>query len=90
MFYAVLVIAGRECRPRERRTMQHIKITPAAARVNAGLTQRQVAERLHVTQATIVAWEKGASEPSVTQARKLGELYDMPLDNIIFLDEITN
>lgn len=70
--------------------MQHIKLTPAAARVNAGLTQRQVAECLHVTQATIVAWEKGVSEPSVTQARKLGELYDMPLDNIIFLDEITN
>lgn len=54
--------------------MQHIKLTPAAARVNAGLTQRQVAERLHVTQATIVAWEKGTSEPSVAGEKARGTL----------------
>jgi len=70
--------------------MQLIKITPAAARVNAGLTQRQVAEHLHVTQATLIAWEKGTSEPSISQARELEALYKIPLDNIIFLDGITN
>lgn len=67
-----------------------MKIRLAAARVNAGFTQRQVADRLNVTQNTIVAWENGSGEPKISQARKLSSLYDMPLDNIIFLPEETN
>lgn len=61
-----------------------MKISLAAARVNAGFTQRQVAEKLKVTQNTIVAWENGTGEPKISQAMKLSSLYDMPLDNIIF------
>ena len=64
-----------------------MKIRLAAARVNAGFTQRQVAEKLNVTQNTIVAWENGSNEPKISQARALSNLYDMPLDNIIFLPE---
>lgn len=67
-----------------------MKIRLAAARVNAGFTQRQVAEKLKVTQNTIVAWENGTGEPKISQARKLSSLYDMPLDNIIFLPEESN
>ena len=67
-----------------------MKIRLAAARVNAGFTQRQVADRLNVTQNTIVAWENGSGEPKISQARKLSSLYDMPLDNIIFLPEKSN
>ncbi len=67
-----------------------MKIRLAAARVNAGFTQRQVADRLNVTQNTIVAWENGTGEPKISQARKLSSLYDMPLDNIIFLPEESN
>lgn len=67
-----------------------MKIRLAAARVNAGFTQRQVAEKLKVTQNTIVAWENGTGEPKISQARKLSILYDMPLDNIIFLPEESN
>lgn len=67
-----------------------MKIRLAAARVNAGLTQRQVADALKVTQNTIVAWENGAAEPKISQARKLSDLFKMPLDNIIFLPEESN
>ena len=36
-----------------------IQISLAAARVNAGLTQEEVAEKLQVSKKTIVNWEKG-------------------------------
>ena len=38
------------------------KITLKAARVNAGLTQGQMAERLGVSMRTVVAWETGAKQ----------------------------
>lgn len=61
-----------------------IQITLAAARVNAGLTQEDVAKAMHVSKNTIVAWEKGKTQPSIEQARKLSLLYKMTIDCIFF------
>lgn len=66
---------------------ESIMISLAAARVNAGLTQKEVCEKLHVTPNTIVAWESGQSEPKISQGRALAKLYGIPLDNIIFCPE---
>lgn len=60
------------------------RISLAAARVNANLTQDEVANKLHVGKQTIVSWEKGETEPKVSQAMALSKLYNMPL-NYIFL-----
>lgn len=62
--------------------MESIQISLAAARVNAGLTQRDVAGELGVSQNTIINWEKYVTEPTVMQARKLTELYGIPSDAI--------
>lgn len=62
--------------------MEKLRISLAAARVNANMTQDDVAKKLHVAKNTIVAWEKGENEPKVTQAMALSELYGIPLDNI--------
>ena len=62
--------------------MTELKISPAAARVNAGLTQRDVAVKLGVSTNTVINWESGKSLPSVAVARRLAELYGIPLDNI--------
>lgn len=62
--------------------MEKLQITLAAARVNAGLTQEDVAREMKVSKNTVVNWEKGASEPSISQGRHLSELYNMPLDYI--------
>lgn len=62
------------------------KISLEAARVNAKLTQKELAEILGVSNATIVNWEKGNSEPNLTQLRKISELSGIPLD-FIFLPE---
>lgn len=64
--------------------MEVLQISLAAARVNAGLTQKEAAERLGVSNTTIVAWETGKSSPSIVDAKKLSEAYNIPLDNIFF------
>ena len=69
--------------------MADFQISLAAARVNAGLTQEEVAKALKVGKQTVVNWEKGISEPKMSQSRQLSELYKMPLD-YIFLPEKSN
>lgn len=61
----------------------------AAARVDAKLTQEDVAKALHVTKNTVVAWEKGTTEPKLSQAMALCKLYDRPIDDI-FLPTVSN
>ena len=63
---------------------ENFKISLAAARVNAALTQDEVAKKLHINKQTIVSWEKGETEPKVSQAMALSILYNMPL-HYIFL-----
>ncbi len=69
--------------------METIQISLAAARVNAGLTQDDVAKRMQISKNTLVNWEKGKAEPSVTQGRLLSDIYKIPLDNI-FLPNKSN
>lgn len=69
--------------------MAEFQISLAAARVNAGLTQEAVAKALNIGKQTIVSWEKGNSEPKMSQSRQLSELYKMPLD-YIFLPQKSN
>lgn len=69
--------------------MKKLQISLAAARVNAGLTQEDVAKAMKVGKQTVVNWEKGNSEPKMSQSRKLSELYGIPIDNI-FLPSKSN
>ena len=61
-----------------------IQISLAAARVNAGLTQAEVAEKMGLSKQTIVNWENGRVVPKPAQMEMLGRIYNMPLD-FIFL-----
>lgn len=65
------------------------KITLPAARKNAGLTQKELAKLCGVSETTVLNWEKGRTEPSVSQARKIGEVVGVHYDDIIFLPSIT-
>ena len=67
-----------------------LRITLAAARVNAGLTQEEACKVLHVTKNTLVNWEKYASQPKVEQAEKLSQLYKIPYQNLLFVAPKTN
>lgn len=58
------------------------KISLKAARVNADLEQKQLAEILGTSVSTIVNWEKGKSEPSLSQLREISRLSGIPMDFI--------
>ena len=69
--------------------MDGIKITLAAARVNAGMTQEQVAERIGLSKQTIISWEKGRTKPNPAEFDFLCRMYNMPKDFIFLPDVIT-
>ena len=51
-----------------------------AARVNAGMTQTDVAKTLNRNKQTIVNWENGATEIKVRDLLRLSELYGIPIE----------
>lgn len=59
-----------------------LQISLAAARVNAEMTQEQVAEKMNVSKQTIINWEKGRVVPGVPEITMLSEIYGMPQDYI--------
>jgi DNA-binding XRE family transcriptional regulator len=63
-----------------------LKINLAACRTNAGMNQKEWAEKLGVSRMTVSSWEKGRSEPSLNALRKISELSGIPLD-CIFIEE---
>lgn len=65
--------------------MVYEKVTLPVARKIAGLTQVGLARVLKVSESTVINWEKGRSEPTVTQAQQIAEAVNRPLDSIIFL-----
>ena len=66
-----------------------IQISLAAARVNAQMTQEEVAKKMNVSKNTVVNWEKGKTEPSISQSKQISKIYNMPLD-YIFLSTKSN
>lgn len=69
--------------------MPDIKITLAAARVNAGLTQEEAAKKIQVTKQTILNWEKGKVTPSFANVAMLSDIYGIPIEYIFLSEEST-
>lgn len=61
------------------------KISLAAARINAGYTQDQVATILKVAPSTVRNWESGKTTPNLQKVSELCELYNMSYDYIDFV-----
>ena len=62
-----------------------LKISLKSARVNAELTQKQVAEMLGISNKTLTNWENGVSFPPADKVDMLCKLYGVHYDNIRFL-----
>ncbi len=60
------------------------KITLRAARVNAGLTQQEVADELGVALSTVRNWENGTTTPKLPYFVQLCQIYNIPMDGIFF------
>lgn len=59
-------------------------LTLKAARVNAGLSVKDAAEAVGVTEDTMYRYESGKSSPKIGTAVKLAGLYGVSIDMIDF------
>ena len=58
-------------------------ISLEAARINAGLSQRDAAKSIGVNVGTLSNWENGKTYPDIEKFRRLCEVYGCPAD-IVF------
>ena len=61
---------------------KELKISLAAARVNAGLTQREFAKACGVSETTVISWEAGKTFPSIGKLSKLEKVLGISVANI--------
>lgn len=61
------------------------KISLPAARKIKGITQTQMAKECNVSVSTVSNWERGKTEPTVSQAKKIANVCGLKLDDIKFL-----
>ena len=54
-----------------------------AARTAAGLTQRQVADALGITNSTYCGYETGKREPDVAKIKQLSKILNVPADDLL-------
>lgn len=60
------------------------KITLKAARVNAGLTQQEAAEKLGISYQTLSRYEGESGNVRQEMLKKMSELYEIPIEFIFF------
>jgi transcriptional regulator with XRE-family HTH domain len=63
--------------------VETIQISLAAARVNAKLTQEEVANIMHVAKQTINNWENGKVIPKTAQLEMMCRIYNIPVSFIL-------
>ena len=51
------------------------------------MTQQQLAEKVGVTRQTIVAIEKGNYSPSLELAFRIAVVFNVPLEQVFFIDD---
>jgi len=65
-------------------TKQYPKITPAAARVNAGLNQDEASKQIGISKASLQHYENGKTMPPWDVVQRMEKVYDFPAAFIVF------
>ena len=73
----------------EREMIKVPKITLKAARVNAGLTQKEAAKKIGISYQTLSDYEKDGSKIKVSVLNKMCSVYGLPVE-YIFLKNSPN
>lgn len=61
------------------------RMTLKAARINVGLTQKEAATALRVSNKTLSNWENRLAIPKADKIDPICQLYDVTYDDLIFL-----
>lgn len=67
-----------------------MQITLKACRINSNMEQEAWAKEIGVTLNTISNWERGKTEPSLSQLRKISDLSGIPIDYIVLHTDSEN
>ena len=59
-------------------------------RKRKGLTQKDVADYIHVAFQTVSKWEKGENEPGVSTLRELAKIFECSMDTLLSEDDNLN
>lgn len=62
-----------------------MKVSLRAARVNRGLTQKELAEKVDVTKKTVCSWESGKTYPKASKIQAICEALGVKYDDISWL-----
>ena len=54
-----------------------------SARIECEMTQKQVADKLNVVESCYANWEQGRTEPNIAMLRKLCEIFEITVDELI-------
>ena len=60
----------------------YMRITIKAARVNKGMTQAALADKLNVTKKTVCSWEKGKTMPKLDKIEPLCNVLGVQYNDI--------
>jgi DNA-binding XRE family transcriptional regulator len=66
-----------------------LKVSIKAMRVNAGLTQAEVANRVKINVATLISWENSRTYPTVEKLKELCKLYGCTIDDIFLPQKLS-
>ena len=59
-----------------------MRITLKAARINAGLSQKEVAKKLGVCRQTIIKWERDTGRLNIEKLQSLCRVYGVDMNDI--------
>ena len=62
--------------------MAEIKISLEAARVNARLSQQELANKIGYSRMSVIAWENGRSIPRKSAIISIAQVCGIPIENI--------
>ena len=57
-------------------------------RLLCGLTQREMAEKLDISQPSYIRYENGTAEPSLENLVKISEIFDVSVDYLVGKSEV--
>lgn len=63
-----------KCNKKESDEVSEFQISLAAARVNARLTQEEIATKLGVSKVTIINWKKGRIVPGIPEMEMMSKI----------------
>ena len=56
-------------------------------RIESGITQKTLAEKLNVTNSTVCDWEKGRSEPDLQTLTQIAAFFEVRVDYLLGLSD---